>query len=435
MHQQINLPPTPEEFARVDHVLALLSQINKLTDSIMRLVAEHAYDGFPRPAAAQLSRLLTEAATLCRRCEHALAGCSPRAVMAADGAERRNLVADVQGAVSHCSQVASAARSVLKQLAPSQVAPASTSSSGQPQRGGERVLDAWSGLFNDLQPAGGSGGSGAGGGSADDDSTSPLKVSPSRRIATGNGTNGSAALNGTSVRSPPSAALSLWNARTAAGSNMPTPNQPVAASSAAGAAGDGRVDGFETLAAVAAASTRQPAACSANGDGTSHPPQQPQPMRTPALRTQLVPPRPVVPADSGNGSSSGSRPPPQQQQVGDAAGGSMEDDGSGVPSDVQQQQMMQLQLGARVVLPEGVEQQALNINDELIEHKKGALQAVAAEVHQLNELFVELGQFVALQGQSVQDAAMLAHDVYDDVTAAREEIEKAEREQDKCVIS
>ena len=100
-----------------------------------------------------------------------------------------------------------------------------------------------------------------------------------------------------------------------------------------------------------------------------------------------------------------------------------------------QQQMMQLQLGARVVLPEGVEQQALNINDELIEHKKGALQAVAAEVHQLNELFVELGQFVALQGQSVQDAAMLAHDVYDDVTAAREEIEKAEREQDKCVIS
>ena len=137
--------------------------------------------------------------------------------MAADGAERRNLVAGVQGAVSHCSQVASAARSVLKQLAPSQVAPASTSSSGQPQRGGERVLDAWSGLFNDLQPAGGSGGSGAGGGSADDDSSSPLKVSPSRRIATGNGTNGSAALNGTSVRSPPSAALSLWNARTAGG--------------------------------------------------------------------------------------------------------------------------------------------------------------------------------------------------------------------------
>ena len=177
---------------------------------------------------------------------------------------------------------------------------------------------------------------------------------------------------------------------------MPTPNQPVAASSAAGAAGDGRVDGFETLAAVAAASTRQPAACSANGDGTSHPPQQPQPMRTPALRTQLVPPRPVVPAESSNGSSSSRPPPPQQQQVGDAAGGSMEDDGSGVPSDVQQQQMLQLNW-VQVVLPEGVEQQALNINDELIEHKKGALQAVAA-VHQLNELFVELGQFVALQG-------------------------------------
>ena len=112
-----------------------------------------------------------------------------------------------------------------------------------------------------------------------------------------------------------------------------------------------------------------------------------------------------------------------------------EDEAGGLPSDLQQQQLQQLQQLRGIVLPEGAEQQALNINDELIEHKKGALRAVAAEVHQLNELFVELGQFVALQGQSVQDAAMLAHDVYDDVTAAREEIEKAERDQDKCVVS
>ena len=81
-------------------------------------------------------------------------------------------------------------------------------------------------------------------------------------------------------------------------------------------------------------------------------------------------------------------------------------------------------------------QRAMALNEELIEERSGALKAVAAEVHALNELFVELGHVVAVQGAGVHEAAGLAHDVYDDVAAAKEELEQAERDQFKgCTLS
>jgi hypothetical protein len=153
---------------------------------------------------------------------------------------------------------------------------------------------------------------------------------------------------------------------------------------------------------------------------------------------------------------------------------------------------------ACVMVPAVDGQQAVDINNELIEAKKGQLRAVAEEatpphaphalphprasepthptrsrpherapsrqwaltmapphyrpsrprpltaasplppqVHALHELMNDLGQIVAIQGGQVSHAASLAHKVHDDVAAAREELEQADRDQQKggCVVS
>ena len=88
-------------------------------------------------------------------------------------------------------------------------------------------------------------------------------------------------------------------------------------------------------------------------------------------------------------------------------------------------------------------QQKCNISQDVkartVERWKGSNKAASdlvALTHDDFELFVELGHVVAVQGHGVHEAAGLAHDVYDDVAAAKEELEQAERDQFKgCTLS
>ena len=93
----------------------------------------------------------------------------------------------------------------------------------------------------------------------------------------------------------------------------------------------------------------------------------------------------------------------------------------------------------RMVLPvEPFEDSTLMAtNASLIEGKHAAMRAIAAEVHGLNELFMELGILVKVQGEEVETVASLAQSVADDVLSAREELEKADREQQQsgCTLS
>ena len=77
------------------------------------------------------------------------------------------------------------------------------------------------------------------------------------------------------------------------------------------------------------------------------------------------------------------------------------------------------------------------LNASIIEDQQKALRKVAEEVTGLNELFVELGHIVASQGEEVENVASLAHRMADDVQAARQELERAELDQQKggCVLS
>ena len=158
----LSLPPTPEDIERVELVLRELSQLRTSTNAIMSLVADHAFAGFTRAAAVSLSGHLTEAAALCRRCEHGLNRCNPRAAMAIEDEEGRNIAFEMRQAADHYVQVATAARSVLRQVP--------RSGGGQPLREGgqcgewaargpvgvhqpEQVANAWSELFELPSPA------------------------------------------------------------------------------------------------------------------------------------------------------------------------------------------------------------------------------------------------------------------------------------------
>ena len=68
-------------------------------------------------------------------------------------------------------------------------------------------------------------------------------------------------------------------------------------------------------------------------------------------------------------------------------------------------------------------QQAIATNASLIEQKQSALQMVAAEVQDLNALFLELGHLVAAQGAEVETVTTLADATVADVAAAREELD------------
>jgi hypothetical protein len=87
----LQLPPTPADFERVELVLRSLTAIHASTDDIMKMVAEHAYGGFPPAVAKALAGNVSQTATLCRHCQHCLVLCNPRAVLISDGDEGRNL--------------------------------------------------------------------------------------------------------------------------------------------------------------------------------------------------------------------------------------------------------------------------------------------------------------------------------------------------------
>ena len=112
----LQLPPTPADFERVELVLRSLTAIHASTDDIMKMVAEHAYGGFPPAVAKALAGNVSQTATLCRHCQHCLVLCNPRAVLISDGDEGRNLPLEVKAATERFEQVSLAARSVLSQM-------------------------------------------------------------------------------------------------------------------------------------------------------------------------------------------------------------------------------------------------------------------------------------------------------------------------------
>ena len=410
----LSLPPTPEDIERVELVLRELSQLRTSTDAIMSLVADHAFAGFTRAAALSLSRHLTEAAALCRRCEHGLNRCNPRAAMAIEDEERRNIAFEMRQAADHYVQVATAARSVLRQVP--------RSGGGQPLREGgqggewaargpvgvhqpEQVANAWSELFELPSPAPAPPAAAPLSSAAAFDAAT---FSPPRRPGESAGDVGSsvapssvhgsvpgaptvpATQGGPSSPLSPSAPLSLWKARqTTPGLASVTPCVLTPCALGSEDESTRAVDGFDALALSTAS-------------------------RTPAA------------AASASACANGSRLQPR---------GAVSTNGHGldVPSP-----MGASGVGTDLTMAEGDQttQRAMALNDELIEERSGALKAVAAEVHALNELFVELGHVVAVQGHGVHEAAGLAHDVYDDVAAAKEELEQAERDQFKgCTLS
>ena len=109
----ITLPPTPEDLQLVEVMLNDLAGLRMSTDEIMNIVGQHAFGGLSREVARMLISHIAEAAALCRRCEHCVLRCNPRAVVVVEGAEGRDLALEVKQATQHFEQVASAARSMV----------------------------------------------------------------------------------------------------------------------------------------------------------------------------------------------------------------------------------------------------------------------------------------------------------------------------------
>ena len=81
---RIALPPTPSDFEAVEQIQRWLSHIKSSTEEVTQRVSDHAYSSFPEHEAASLLRQLAETETLCRRMQHALTRCNPRAGAAAE---------------------------------------------------------------------------------------------------------------------------------------------------------------------------------------------------------------------------------------------------------------------------------------------------------------------------------------------------------------
>ena len=107
--------------------------------------------------------------------------------------------------------------------------------------------------------------------------------------------------------------------------------------------------------------------------------------------------------------------------------------------DEERQQQQQVVLGGSQCedVLSSEQRASMALNASIIEDQQKALRKVAEEVTGLNELFVELGHIVASQGEEVENVASLAHRMADDVQAARQELERAELDQQKggCVLS
>ena len=111
----LNLPPTPSDFELVELVQRSLALIAKSSADTVRTVSERAYTGFGDDEAQQLLRQLAETSTLCRRCEHCLTRCNPRAV-AAVGGGGGELLAEAARVTTEFETVAAAARSTVAQV-------------------------------------------------------------------------------------------------------------------------------------------------------------------------------------------------------------------------------------------------------------------------------------------------------------------------------
>ena len=454
----ITLPPTPEDLQLVEVMLNDLSGLRKSTDEIMLIVSQHVFGGLPREVAMALSGHITEAAALCRRCSHCVLRCNPRAVVVVEGAEGRDLALEVKNATSHFDQVASAARSVLRQVPrpgvvdPRSRAPPSGSRTHPVQRSDE-VADAWSELFE--LPTGTK---------APAPATAPSQP-PLLELTDTDGTDADAADSAsdaprtpaqpatetpqqTPVRAPSPASpslsdtapLSLWRAREHADAILAEYAFP-------GTPSTGRAPGGEQTGAFDELASH-------NATPGPHAPTPTTP------RVQMV----LTPAHlrSGVGSASQVRPPGvdvlreyavEPPQLGAIDGGATPASSSesirrgshgsipmqGPPPEASPAQMLQ-QIQVQMQIPVEAtrsqeQQQAIGVNEELIAHKQATLREVAAEVHALNELFIELGHFVALQGEGVEHASYQAEETHHNVLQARRQLEQAEADQNKCVIS
>jgi cobalamin biosynthesis Mg chelatase CobN len=113
--QAISLPPTPSDLEKVELVQRSLVLIKQATDDIMTSASSHAYalSGIPEAVERDLAQRIAGTATLCRRCEHCLSQCNPRAIAAMTS---RDLVAETAQFKAQFEAVAHAAKTALAQV-------------------------------------------------------------------------------------------------------------------------------------------------------------------------------------------------------------------------------------------------------------------------------------------------------------------------------
>jgi hypothetical protein len=113
--QAISLPPTPSDLEKVELVQRSLVLIKQATDDIMTAASSHAYalSGIPEAVERDLAQRIAGTATLCRRCEHCLSQCNPRAIAAMTS---RDLVAETAQFKAQFEAVAHAAKTALAQV-------------------------------------------------------------------------------------------------------------------------------------------------------------------------------------------------------------------------------------------------------------------------------------------------------------------------------
>ena len=507
----IALPPTPSDFEAVEQVQRWLAHIKSTTEEVTQRVADHAYTSFPEHEAASLLSQLVETETFCRRMQHALTRCNPRAVAAAeqDGARlrkdgdepARSLEREATIAAEHFALVARAARSVLSQTRHAPLANA------PPRR------DVWDELF-DLR---------AGDASAVLQPRSPLRPPdpPSTPAGSSSAHEPLSAINGGSDGAsmpraaelggggsrrvaarparppltpevptpppqlpPPSAALSLWNARAPAVEDPPVtavkamPGTSSVAGQPAGAFDELKADegGREAAVSVAALrsalarlkviSTRLHAIVAAHvwdgfTDAAAEELRELQDEGGATARSCRHTARLLGAAPHGENAgleaeaeqaiseygvalevafhTMGQRS--REAAAAAAAAATVTLEGGAAPTDAidaaagdspQLQVQTQVSIAPATSLAEE-EHDAITTNARLIEEQQSAMRHVAQEVDGIATLFSELGQLVAVQGEEVETVATLADQTAADVYRAKEELE-AYAEKKDCAI-